>query len=223
MDLVMAELARKNPEAAVPMLPQQKKKSKLRIWLAFAALIILLILDTGILSTNLIYSLNNNGGGGARNNTTTAAEQELVDCQPVWFKGPLQQVVVCKLTGDNLTRLRRQQLVLNVNRFGNEGFLSSLIRLRRRLQQQNTTATCEANEVFIRVLDVVLNGGGCLLTEKQFTQLLEQRPWIDLKLFERRTEQDGTTSQATAELASSPASWNGEIEEEHRRAQSVGG
>jgi hypothetical protein len=58
-----------------------------------------------------------------------------------------------------------------------------------------TTTTAEqqqqqqqAAEQLSRVLESVLDGSGCIMSAPQFRDLIEQRVWIDLALFERETE-----------------------------------
>jgi hypothetical protein len=198
------------------LMPPSQKKGFTKKWATLVIIVLLLLLDTSILSTHLFYSYN--GNGSSSNNDT---QQWLTNCQPIWPQGSLRRVLVCKFSEfDRLTNIRRQQFVLDAKRPRYDGLLSSLIRLRR----HSNSTECEADENLIRILDVVLNGSGCLLTEGQFKDLVKQQPWIDLGLFARKAQDDDERTRSTSPVPPSEAAARiGQIEKEPGPAESASG
>jgi hypothetical protein len=206
------------------MAEKTKKGGFTKKWAALITIVVLLLLDTSILSTNLLYSINGNARGSMQSDS---GGDELVDCQPIWPRGPLRRVVVCKFAeNDPLANLRQRQFVVDAKRPRYDGLLSSLIRYRR---HGSNATECEIDENLIRVLDVVLNGSGCLLTEGQFKDLVQQRPWIELGLFVRKAteeDNDGSEQRSTAQVPVPPtqaAEGTGATEKEPGAAESAGG
>jgi hypothetical protein len=73
----------------------------------------------------------------------------------------------------------------------------ALSQLRKRhvgLQEMSSLPACEQlrqdEEELIRVLDVVLEGGGCFMSADQFRDLFRNRAWLDLALFQSESEQE---------------------------------
>lgn len=127
---------------------------------------------------------------------------QVTNCRPVWSSGALRRVFVCKFSSqpDSLSKLRRETLVASIRTglgSGDEGnrLLSQLLqdgfgissannRIRRggSLEEEQGSAP----NPLINVLDAVLNGSSCFVSERQFRELVDQWEWIDIAFFQGR-------------------------------------
>src|SRR5271170_1512950 len=133
-----------------------------------------------------------------------SGHRRMTDCRPVWVTGPLSRVFLCNFSTaadreSDISKLRRDLLLLRVKPGQDDQdfrrIIDDLVRRKRRWQERVSragTSPISAQEADSQlplllgsVIGSVLNGTSCLMSERQFRDLVSQRPWIDLAIFER--------------------------------------